>query len=157
MAIAVGTQLRAFAAAFPVTTPLTRYSPRLTPNRFQTAFCVGRPGVAPWAQRRNAVSAWAERNGLALGQLKVSDKTNEISTLPELLRVLELAGCRVTVDAIGCQKTNAREIIEADADSLRALRGNHETVHAEVEDLSGCGEVELFEPRPARAKPSSAA
>jgi len=62
------------------------------------------------------VSAWAEENSLVLGQLKVADKSNEITALPQLLRVLELSGCIVTIDAMGCQKTIAREIIEADAD-----------------------------------------
>lgn len=78
------------------------------------------------------VSAWAEDNGLVLGQLKVADKSNEITALPELLRVLELGGCIVTVDAMGTQKKIAREIIEADADYVLALKGNHETVHEEV-------------------------
>ena len=61
------------------------------------------------------VSAWAESNGLVLGQLKVSDKSNEITAVPELLRVLELSGCIVTTDAMGCQTKIAKEIIEADA------------------------------------------
>ena len=74
------------------------------------------------------VSAWAESNSLVLGQLKVGDKSNEITALPELLRALELAGCIVTVDAMGCQKKIAREIIEADADYVLALKGNHEAV-----------------------------
>jgi len=78
------------------------------------------------------VSAWATRNGLVLGQLRVSDKSNEITAVPELLRALELAGCIVTLDAMGCQKQIAREIIEADADYVLALKGNHETVHEEV-------------------------
>ena len=78
------------------------------------------------------VSAWADSNNLVLGQLKVSDKSNEITALPALLRVLELEGCIVTVDAMGCQKKIAREIIEADADYVLALKGNHEVVHAEV-------------------------
>lgn len=81
------------------------------------------------------VSAWAEDNGLVLGQLKVADKSNEITALPELLRVLELAGCIVTVDAMGTQKQIAREIIEADADYVLALKGNHETVHEEVKSF----------------------
>jgi predicted transposase YbfD/YdcC len=81
---------------------------------------------------RYIVSAWAQSNGLVLGQLKVADKSNEITALPQLLRVLELAGCIVTVDAMGCQKTIAREIIEADADYVLALKGNQETVHEEV-------------------------
>jgi len=81
------------------------------------------------------VSAWAEDNGLVLGQLKVADKSNEITALPKLLRVLELSGCIVTVDAMGTQKKIAREIIEADADYVLALKGNHETVHAEVKSF----------------------
>jgi predicted transposase YbfD/YdcC len=81
------------------------------------------------------VSAWAEDNGLVLGQLKVADKSNEITALPELLRVLELAGCIVTVDAMGTQKKIAKEIIEADADYVLALKGNHETVHEEVKSF----------------------
>ena len=81
---------------------------------------------------RYIISAWAQGNGLVLGQFKVADKSNEITALPHLLRVLELAGCIVTVDAMGCQKTIAKEIIEADADYVLALKGNQETVHAEV-------------------------
>jgi len=81
------------------------------------------------------VSAWAEGNGLVLGQCKVEDKSNEITALPELLRVLELAGCIVTIDAMGCQKKIAKEIIEADADYVLALKGNHETVHQEVKSF----------------------
>jgi len=81
------------------------------------------------------VSAWAEDNGLVLGQLKVSAKSNEITALPELLRVLELSGCIVTVDAMGTQKKIAKEIIEADADYVLALKGNHETVHEEVKSF----------------------
>jgi predicted transposase YbfD/YdcC len=78
------------------------------------------------------VSAWAESNGLVLGQLKVADKSNEITAVPELLRVLELSGCIVTLDAMGCQKNIAKEIIEADADYVLALKGNQEKVHEEV-------------------------
>jgi len=78
------------------------------------------------------VSAWAESNNLVLGQLKVEEKSNEITAVPQLLRVLELAGCIVTVDAMGCQKKIAKEIIEADADYVLALKGNQETVHQEV-------------------------
>src|SRR5512141_1891347 len=81
------------------------------------------------------VSAWAESNNLVLGQLKVSDKSNEITAVPELLRVLELSGCIVTLDAMGCQKKIAQEIIEADADYVLALKGNQETVHEEVKSF----------------------
>jgi predicted transposase YbfD/YdcC len=78
------------------------------------------------------VSAWAENNGLVLGQWKVADKSNEITAVPQLLRVLELSGCIVTVDAMGCQKKIAKEVVEADADYVLALKGNQETVHDEV-------------------------
>jgi predicted transposase YbfD/YdcC len=81
------------------------------------------------------VSAWAESNSLVLGQLKVEAKSNEITAVPELLRVLELAGCIVTIDAMGCQKKIAREVVEADADYVLALKGNHETVHREVQSF----------------------
>jgi len=79
------------------------------------------------------VNVWAARNRLVLGQLKVADHSNEITALPELLRALELAGCVVTVDAIGCQKDVAKEIHEADADYVLALKGNQGTLHAEVQ------------------------
>lgn len=78
------------------------------------------------------VSAWAAGNGLVLGQRKVEDKSNEITAVPELLRSLELAGCIVTLDAMGCQKQIAREIIDADADYVLALKGNQGTAHEEI-------------------------
>jgi predicted transposase YbfD/YdcC len=94
------------------------------------------------------VSAWAESNGLVLGQLKVADKSNEITTVPELLRVLELSGCIVTVDAMGCQKKIAKEIIEADADYVLALKGNQEKVHAEIKSFLDATLEEKSRPRP---------
>jgi predicted transposase YbfD/YdcC len=81
---------------------------------------------------RVIVSAWATQSGLLLGQRKVKDKSNEITAVPELLRALELAGCIVTADALHCQKTIAREIVEADADYVLALKGNQGTAFAEV-------------------------
>ena len=103
------------------------------------------------------VSAWAESNGLVLGQLKVADKSNEITALPELLRVLELSGCIVTVDAMGTQKKIAKEIIEADADYVLALKGNHETVHAEVKTFLEDAVAQTAQPRPLGAKLSPGA
>lgn len=95
------------------------------------------------------VSAWAESNNLVLGQLKVDEKSNEITAVPELLRVLELAGCIVTIDAMGCQKKIAKEIIEADADYVLALKGNQETVHEEVKSFL---DTTLEEKKTARPK-----
>jgi predicted transposase YbfD/YdcC len=84
---------------------------------------------------RVIVSAWASESGLLLGQRKVRDKSNEITVVPELLRTLELAGCIVTADALHCQKTIAREIVEADADYVLALKGNQGTAFQEVKSF----------------------
>jgi hypothetical protein len=73
---------------------------------------------------RVIVSAWATESGLLLGQRKVREKSNEITVVPELLQALELAGCIVTADAMHCQKNIAKEIIEAEADYVLALKGN---------------------------------
>lgn len=78
------------------------------------------------------VSAWASENGLALGQVKVEDKSNEITAIPELLKVLDIHGCIVTIDAMGCQKDIAARIIDKKADFALALKGNHGTLHEEV-------------------------
>jgi len=78
------------------------------------------------------VSAWAADNGIVLGQVKVDEKSNEITAVPELLRALELKGCIVTTDAMGCQKEIARQIVGAGADYALALKGNHGTARDEV-------------------------
>jgi predicted transposase YbfD/YdcC len=103
------------------------------------------------------VSAWAEGNGLVLGQLKVADKSNEITAVPRLLRVLELSGCIVTLDAMGCQRNIAKEIMEADADYVLALKGNQETVHEEVKTFLDATLAEGQGPRLPGAKLSQAA
>lgn len=81
------------------------------------------------------VSAWASENGLVLGQVKVDDKSNEITAIPELLRVLELKGCIVTIDAMGCQKEIAAKIAAKQADYVLALKGNHATAHDEIKEF----------------------
>jgi predicted transposase YbfD/YdcC len=106
---------------------------------------------------RYVVSAWAEGNGLVLGQLKVEDKSNEITALPKLLRALELSGCIVTTDAMGCQKKIAKEIKEADADYVLALKGNQETVHEEVKSFLDGALAEKQAPKLPGAKLSKAA
>ena len=78
------------------------------------------------------VNAWAVDNGLCLGQEQTSAKSNGITAVPLLLRQLELAGCLVTVDALNTQKGIAREIKEADAEYVLALKGNHPLLHQEV-------------------------
>lgn len=85
------------------------------------------------ADPRVIVSAWATESGLLLGQRKVKNKSNEITAVPELLRALELAGCIVTADALHCQKNIAKEIKEADAEYVLALKGNQGTAFTEVQ------------------------
>lgn len=109
------------------------------------------------AHLKYVVSAWAQSNNLVLGQLKVTDKSNEITAVPELLRVLELSGCIVTLDAMGCQKKIAQEIIEADADYVLALKGNQETVHEEVKAFLDATMAEAQASRPPGAQRSQAA
>lgn len=81
------------------------------------------------------VSAWANQNRLVLGQVKVADKSNEITAIPELLRRLALQGCIVTIDAMGCQTEIAAQIIDQEADYLLALKANHGRLYQEVERL----------------------
>ena len=79
------------------------------------------------------VSAWATANRVVLGQQKVDEKSNEITAIPALLRLLEVEGCIVTIDAMGCQKEIARTIVEQGADYVLALKGNQGVMHDEVE------------------------
>jgi len=65
------------------------------------------------------VSAWATENRLVLGQIKTEEKSNEITAIPELLKVLELKGCIVTIDAMGCQKEIVKQIVEQGGDYVR--------------------------------------
>ena len=80
------------------------------------------------------VSAWAGINNIVLGQLKVDDKSNEITAIPELLKLLALKGCIVTIDAIGCQKDIASVIVEQEADYILALKGNQGNLQQQTED-----------------------
>ena len=84
-------------------------------------------------QAIHIVSAWAVENGLALGQVKVDDKSNEITAIPELLRLLKLNGCLVTIDAMGCQRDIAQNILDAGGDYLLAVKDNQETLAEDVE------------------------
>ena len=81
------------------------------------------------------ISAWANAQKLVLGQRKVDDKSNEITAIPELIKVLELSGCIVTIDAMGTQKNIAQLIIEKGADYCLALKGNQGNIHEDVEQL----------------------
>jgi len=81
------------------------------------------------------VSAWACTNRLVLAQLPVTEKSNEITALPALLRMLALEGCIVTIDAMGCQTEVARTIRDEGGDYVLALKGNQGRLHGDVEAL----------------------
>jgi predicted transposase YbfD/YdcC len=77
----------------------------------------------------HSVSAWASANRLVLGQVAVDEKSNEITAIPALLDVLALAGCIVTIDAMGCQTAIAAKIVTRKADYVLALKDNHPTLY----------------------------
>jgi len=78
------------------------------------------------------VSAWACQANMVFGQIATDEKSNEITAIPELLKMLVLSGSVVTIDAMGCQKKIAQTIQEADGDYIFSLKGNHGTLHDEV-------------------------
>jgi len=79
------------------------------------------------------VSAWANTNQLVLGQVKTDEKSNEITAIPTLLELLELKGCIITIDAMGCQKDIAAKIItDCEADYVFGLKGNQGTLYEDV-------------------------
>ena len=80
------------------------------------------------------VSAWASANRLVLGQVKVADRSNEITAVPELLDMLDVSGCTVTVDAMGCQKEIARKITDSRADYILALKRNQPQLYDDVSE-----------------------
>lgn len=80
----------------------------------------------------HTVSAWATANGVCLGQLKVDGKSNEITALPRLLKLLDLKGRVVTLDAMGCQRELAGQIKDAKGDYVMCLKGNQESLHDDV-------------------------
>ena len=80
----------------------------------------------------HAVSVWASEFGLSLGQVACAEKSNEITAIPELLRLVDIKGAIITIDAMGAQKAIAAEIIEGGADYVLALKGNQESLHQAV-------------------------
>lgn len=79
------------------------------------------------------VSAWSSANGLVLGQLKTEEKSNEITAIPELLGMLDIQGCIVTIDAMGCQKEIAKQIVTQEGDYVLALKGNQGGLFEDVQ------------------------
>ncbi len=82
----------------------------------------------------HSVSVWASEFGLSLGQVACAEKSNEITAIPELLRLVDIKGAIITIDAMGTQKAIAEQIIDSKADYVLALKGNQESLHQEVID-----------------------
>lgn len=78
------------------------------------------------------ISAWASENGLALGHVKVDDKSNEITALPKLLKMLDIRDRTVTMDAMGCQKELAEQIVDKGGDYVLCVKGNQVSLHEDV-------------------------
>ena len=78
------------------------------------------------------VSAWASENSMVLGQVKTEEKSNEITAIPKLLNLLDIKGCIVTIDAMGCQKDIAGQIINQGGDYVLSLKGNQGRLHEEI-------------------------
>ncbi len=80
------------------------------------------------------VSAWASQSRLVLAQRKVEAKSNEITAIPEVLRLLDFAGCTVTLDAMGCQTAIAKQIVQQGASYVLAVKENQEQLYHDVVD-----------------------
>lgn len=90
------------------------------------------------------VSAWAVNNRLLLGQVKTAEKSNEIEAIPRLLNMLDIKNSIVTIDAIGCQKEIALQIIEQGADYVLALKENQPSLHQDIKSIFALGEYRQF-------------
>jgi predicted transposase YbfD/YdcC len=95
-------------------------------------------------QAIHMVSAWASANRVVLAQTKVDEKSNEITALPDLLQCLALAGCVVTIDAMGCQRAIAHQILDQDGSYVLALKENQGTLHADVQLSFATAQAEEF-------------
>ena len=147
-------QFLPYRSGIPVDDTIARVMRRLDTKQFQTCFINWMQGVATVTDgdviaidgktlRRSydnnsgksaihMVSAWSTANGVVLGQEKTAEKSNEITAIPELLDVLALKGCIISIDAMGCQKEIAKKIVSKKADYVLALKGNQGHLHVDV-------------------------
>jgi predicted transposase YbfD/YdcC len=94
------------------------------------------------------VSAWACEQQLVLGQIATEAKSNEITAVPKLLKLLNLEGCAVTVDALNCQRAIARQVVEQQGDYVMALKGNQGTLHDDVSRFLDDPESQVLSAKP---------
>lgn len=91
------------------------------------------------------VSAWASANRLVLTQVKVEDKANELDAIPQVLRALALTGCIVTLDALGCQREIAQQVLDQQADYVLALKANQPDLLEEVVDCFTLADADTYD------------
>lgn len=107
-------------------------------------------GMKDGKKALHVVSAFAQENKLILGQIATEEKSNEITAIPELLKMLEIKGCIVTIDAMGTQKDIAQAIVDREADYVLALKENQKTLYEDVKlyivtQMLPCAKKELSE------------
>lgn len=126
---------------------------RMRPERLQKAFTKWTTGLPEEIQAKliaidgkhlrgllgdrggHLVSAWDSSKGILLGQVKVEEKSNEITAIPELLTMIDVKGATVTIDAARCQKNIAKQVVENGENYILALKGNQETLHREAKNF----------------------
>ena len=90
------------------------------------------------------VSAWCVSNQMIFGQTKVDEKSNEITAIPKLLSMLDIKGCIITTDAMGCQKKIVKQIVSQGGHYILALKGNHGTFETEASEYVKCAKRRGF-------------
>ena len=138
----------------------------INPNKFEVCFCAwigslevdttreiiavdGKTLRGSGNRRKNKkalhlVSAWAAHNRLMLGQVKTEERSNEIEAVPRLLNMLDISNSIVTIDAMGCQKNIAQQIIDQKADYVLSLKENQASLYQDVANIFALGEVLQF-------------
>jgi len=145
-----------FPNGLPVHDTIARVISSLDPEQFQSCFLKWMQAVSTSAKGEliaidgkvlrssynrddrqstiHMVSAFASANGMVLGQVKTDAKSNEITAIPELLALLNMTGCLISIDAMGCQTEIAGKIVDKGGDYLLAVKGNQETLHRAVRE-----------------------
>lgn len=145
-----------FPNGLPVHDTIARVISSLDPEQFQSCFLKWMQAVSTRAKGEliaidgkvlrssynrdnrqstiHMVSAFASANGMVLGQVKTDAKSNEITAIPELLALLDMTGCLISIDAMGCQTEIASKIVDNGGDYLLAVKGNQETLHRAVRE-----------------------
>ncbi|WPC73040.1 ISAs1 family transposase [Vibrio porteresiae] len=145
-----------FSAGIPSADTVARVVGLLNPKEFQSAFINwmkdcheltkgevvavdgktvrGSYNKAKGNQAIHMVNVFATANGVCLAQSKVNEKTNEITEIPKLLEMLDIAGCLITIDAMGCQRKIAQKIVDKSADYLLAVKGNQGSLEQAFND-----------------------